>query len=293
MAGVRSTTAEVKVSRFFIFYPPLGQKEGEEEKKILWWYPQNDSLGDKVKLAGFSEAVVRFTNSFDPNGSESACHTVRTAKSLHFYYRPEKEFFMAMIVTTNSNSDSTPSSIPSGPHERVCSAVLRNAYRMFRLFNGPFGRLLALDLQLLLVRLDTFYSRYLGLMKFHNVPLLDILDGIQYLPLDSANYLRVQSLINRVSESFPTVAHTVFLQENKLLWYTLPKTDMCILYRYIVNNMLPSFLKTELKPQSHRTSLFSGRFAIGPPDLNNPGDLGKLTSVFITSGIISSEPADS
>lgn len=70
--------------------------------------------------------------------------------------------------------------------------------------------------------------------------------------LDSTNYLCIQSLINRINEEFPFVGQTLLLCNDRLLWYTVTKSDLVVLYRYLIENLLPLSLRNELlMPPEH------------------------------------------
>jgi len=135
--------------------------------------------------------------------------------------------------------------------------------------------------------LEQFYSRYVPAMKCAKVPLLDILNGLNFLPMDPGNYLKVQTILNQNSEIFRQIKHLVFLYSDRLLYFDIPRQNMRTLFRYLSNNLLPMFLRNELAtPLSHRSasSLSShhfGKFITGPPDLDNPNDLGKVPHIFI------------
>uniref|UniRef100_A0A8B9UCA0 CCZ1/INTU/HSP4 first Longin domain-containing protein n=1 Tax=Anas zonorhyncha TaxID=75864 RepID=A0A8B9UCA0_9AVES len=50
---------------FFIYNPKLGPKEGEEEKKILFYHPNEVEKNEKIRNVGLCEAIVQFTRLYE------------------------------------------------------------------------------------------------------------------------------------------------------------------------------------------------------------------------------------
>lgn len=56
-----STSEPISLKSFFIYNSKLGSREGEEEKKILFYHPPDVPLDNKMRDVGFSEAIINFT----------------------------------------------------------------------------------------------------------------------------------------------------------------------------------------------------------------------------------------
>ncbi|KAJ8881119.1 hypothetical protein PR048_017592 [Dryococelus australis] len=147
--------------------------------------------------------------------------------------------------------------------DNVFRSVLRQSYRMFRLFKGSFCHILsshAGDVQPLRHKLEHFFSRYLMTLKLNHCDILDVFQGIQFLPLDKQTFLRVQCFVNLVEAMFSQVQHTAFLYNDQLVWSGLEPDDMQVVYRYLVTSLLPTHMETELQGGSmprHPTSPFT------------------------------------
>jgi len=61
------------LSKFFIFCPK-DLPEGQEHKKILFFYPKEFPIEEQTKFIGLSEAFVNFTGKFSPNQPCEAVH---------------------------------------------------------------------------------------------------------------------------------------------------------------------------------------------------------------------------
>lgn len=81
------------------------------------------------------------------------------------------------------------------------------------------------------------------------MPLLDIFCGVDYLSLDSINYLRIENLLDDLVEAFPQISKTAFFYQERLITYNVSKTDLPILCRYLTQHLLSRSLKEELQPE--------------------------------------------
>ncbi|CAG2063844.1 unnamed protein product, partial [Timema podura] len=132
---------------------------------------------------------------------------------------------------------------------------------------------------------------YLLTLKLNHCDILDVFQGIQFLPLDKQTFLRVQCFVNFVEAMFVQVKYTAFLYNDQLVWSGLEPEDMQVVYRYLVTSLLPAHMETELQGGSmprHSTSPFSsthyGRFVTGPLNLQDScGSTGKVPKVHINN----------
>ncbi|KAJ8317856.1 hypothetical protein KUTeg_002947 [Tegillarca granosa] len=158
-----SSKGNITLLNFFVFNSTYGPREGEEDKKIMYFYPPNTDIDTKIKKIGLCEAVVKFTETF----SDKPCESVHTQKTRQIYFEPEKEFWVVMTVSIPYVEKSKDGSQYLEYHEedvqdRVYKAILQQAYRMFQFFNGTFYDVLTCndnDVKVLQKRLDHFYSR--------------------------------------------------------------------------------------------------------------------------------------
>lgn len=54
------TKTNIELQNFFVFNSTLGSKEGEEGKKILYYYPISDNVDKQVKNVGLVEGIIQF-----------------------------------------------------------------------------------------------------------------------------------------------------------------------------------------------------------------------------------------
>nr|KAG5710418.1 hypothetical protein BaRGS_022236 [Batillaria attramentaria] len=119
---------------------------------------------------------------------------------------------------------------------------------------------------------------YLLTLKLSQCDLLDVFNGIHFLPLDKNTYLRIQCFINQLEAAFPTVKYTAFLYNDKLVWSGLEQEDMRTMYLYLTTSLFPSY-----NLQEHQGGSQPRRFMTGPPDLSDDKAIGKLPRVFVST----------
>ncbi|XP_014245585.1 vacuolar fusion protein CCZ1 homolog isoform X1 [Cimex lectularius] len=261
-------TTEVSLKNFFIFHAKYGEKEGEEEEKIIYFYPKRTPLDMQMKEVGLCEAIIKFIQNF----STSPCEALKTEKTQKLFYQPEENFWMVMTIN-----------IPFGPRSKdvlegsehldhevkmpVFKAVLKQAYQTSRLILGPFQNILDSGngvLSELKSKCDNFFSKYLANLKLKQCDIIDVFQGVEYLGLEKPLFLLSQSLANQVEGKFPIFDYSLLLYEEKIVWSGLELEDAQLLYKYLVSCLIPSFLfKTNKTTSSNLTLPPSMRFIFG------------------------------
>ncbi|PAV85883.1 hypothetical protein WR25_09134 [Diploscapter pachys] len=257
---------------FFVAHPDSGRKEGEEFKRVMYFYPKNEILDRQTDITGFAEAVVNFTENFvtpetNKELTEFPFRTVSTQKAEHVYIQArnrifvENDQFLIGVALCKQSCQVANYSI----FVPALKNVLIDSYKMFRLFFGTMTNFRKHSEEKFRERLEYFFGRYLALLKLHKMPLLDYLGGAEFLPLQGEIYLDIVTMLSEVEEEFPIIKKLVFLYQDKLLYYSISSRDVPSLLRYLTQNLLPGSLASELEP-SKKTN--PGRFLRGPEDLS-------------------------
>jgi First Longin domain of INTU, CCZ1 and HPS4 len=91
---------KISFKNFFIFNSTFGPKESEEEKKILFYYPEVDK-NQKLKDVGFVEALIKFTSIFslDTSNSSDDVLSIKKTKTIEFFFQPEEDFWIVLVST--------------------------------------------------------------------------------------------------------------------------------------------------------------------------------------------------
>uniref|UniRef100_A0A4W3HAB8 CCZ1 homolog, vacuolar protein trafficking and biogenesis associated n=1 Tax=Callorhinchus milii TaxID=7868 RepID=A0A4W3HAB8_CALMI len=255
MISPRMTTAQEKqfppsLQNFFIYNPKLGPREGEEEKKILFYHPTEVEKNEKIRNVGLCEAIVQFTRTFCPTKPAKSLHT---QKNRQFFHEPEESFWMVMVVSNpiiervNKDGSTVVEYQEDELLDTVYGAVIQQCYSMYKLFNGTFARSMELGgVELLIQKLEKFFFRYLQTLHLQSRDLLDVFGGISFFPLDKMTYLKIQSFVNRMEENLSLVKYTAFLYNDQLIWSGLEQDDMRILYKYLTTSLFPRHMEPEL-----------------------------------------------
>ncbi|XP_026208023.1 vacuolar fusion protein CCZ1 homolog [Anabas testudineus] len=280
---------------FFIYNPTFGPREGEEEKKILFYHPSEVEKNEKIRNVGLCEAIVQFTRTFCPTKPAKSLHT---QKNRQFFFEPEDNFWIVMVVRNpmieKPSKDGKPPTIEYQEEEildTVYGAVVRQCYSMYKLFNGTFSRAMeAGGVELLTQKLEKFFYRYLQTLHLQFCDLLDVFAGISFFPLDKMTYLKIQSFVNRVEESLSLIKYTAFLYNDQLIWSGLEQDDMRILYKYLTTSLFPRHSEPELvgrdsplRPEVAGNLLHYGRFLTGPTNLKDPEAKFRFPKIFVSA----------
>ncbi|XP_038830776.1 vacuolar fusion protein CCZ1 homolog isoform X2 [Salvelinus namaycush] len=267
-SGMQEKQYTPSLLSFFVYNPSFGSREGEEEKKILFYHPSEVEKNEKIRNVGLCEAIVQFTRTFCPTKPAKSLHT---QKNRQFFFEAEDSFWIVM--------------------DTVYGAVLRECYSMYKLFNGTFGRAMeAGGVELLMQKLDKFFYRYLQTLHLQSCDLLDVFGGIAFFPLDKMTYLKIQSFVNRVEESLSLIKYTAFLYNDQLIWSGLEQDDMRILYKYLTTSLFPRHSEPELagrdsplRPEVAGNLLHYGRFLTGPANLKDPEAKFRFPRIFVNT----------
>ncbi|XP_057320493.1 vacuolar fusion protein CCZ1 homolog [Microplitis mediator] len=289
-----TSKSDVTLDHFYVFNGNYSKREGDEEKKIFYYYPEKIDIDTKIRNVGLSEAIIKFTESFNPGQTCDYCNNHKTRQ---IYYQPEPDFWMIMIigvpyVVKNKDGIDYTEYQHDEVSSSVCQAILKQAYMRFRLFMGSFETILN-DPQygsvtLLRHKLDYFYTGYLPSLKLNHRDILDIYQGLQFLPLDKITFLKVQCFMNLIEATFPQIKYTAFLYNDQLVWSGLEPEDMQVIYNYLISSLLPEYLEKEFhsgsmprNSASPFTSSHYGKFITGASSINESIGITKSPKVFI------------
>lgn len=64
----------------------------------------------------------------------------------------------------------------------------------------------------------SFIFQYLPSLKLINSDVLEVFQGLQFLPLDKITFLRVQCFMNLVEAMFTQIKYTAFLYNDQVVW---------------------------------------------------------------------------
>lgn len=264
-----SAKTQVYLQNFFVYNPTYGKREDEEHKKVIYYYPQDAEQDVKLRNVGFCEALVNFTQTFSPS---KPCEVLHTQKTRQFFLQPEENFWMVMTIglptqQKTRNSQLYVEHLSDDIQDNVYQALLEGLYRTFQMFCGSLSEVLASDKAVLKEFLDWQIPR----LRIQHADLLDVFQGVHFLPLDKHAFLRVQCFVNRLEGRFREIRSSVFLCNDQLVWSGLEQSDMQVLYQHLVHDVLQSTVESELLPgfsfsRPTTSAATHCRFLYGPVD---------------------------
>ncbi|XP_017058357.1 vacuolar fusion protein CCZ1 homolog [Drosophila ficusphila] len=238
---------EITLRSFYIFNSKFGEQEGEEHKKVLFYHPKDIELNTKIKDVGLSEAIIRFTGTFT---SEDDCQALHTQKTTQLFYQPEPGYWLVLVLNVPKEvrlKEGVEVAEYKGAEisDRIYRAILRQCYQMFRFRYGSFSSFGFEEPYpekrrvLLCHELQRFYDQHLTNLKDpSNCDIIDMLQSIQYLPLDKSLFLRAQNF-GMLGQTFPAIKESImFYQEQVLCGGKLSPEDLHSLHSYVVQEVL-------------------------------------------------------
>lgn len=265
---------KTKIHSFFIFNSSFGPKEGEELKRVLFFHPSQVS-GDGRKLqVGLCEAVVKFMSTF----SSEPCEALQTQTKRHIFYQPEKGYWMVLVVRipyTTKALSAIGESRGDVIEPSVMFDLLKAAYKMFKMFVGPFQNIPPDEIY---TTCEKFFGPYITSKNLTN-DISDIIQGISYLPLDKNSFFKVLCFIDLVEVTYPDFKCISFVYNEQLIWNALSTDDMLTLYQYLVQKLLPEQIEKELQGGAVAAAQRHGRFIMPRDGIRTREDLQRLTKV--------------
>ncbi|KAH1011853.1 hypothetical protein HUJ04_001133 [Dendroctonus ponderosae] len=310
---------DVDIQNFFIFNSQLCPKEGEELKKIVYYYPPSDNTEVQVENVGLVEGIIQFTQLASQISAYGQATAVVSSARARFLDCPGECFevlnrpgagvidvmFQTIalpVVTKVKENTSFIEYLEEDVQDNVYESVLRQLYDMYRLFWGTFQHTLEQsDLGTLMTKIEKFYNAYLKTLRMAHMDILTVFKGIQYLPLDRHTFLKIQCFVNDVESNMEYIAHTAFLYNEHVVWCVencasgqinrrsgIEPNDMQTIYQYLIDQLLPANVEAELQGgsmprnlQSPFTALRRGRFITGPSNLKQAKTVGKVPKIYL------------
>lgn len=252
-----------RVLNLFLFNSTWGPKEGEEEKKIVYFWPEDCKRDDKLKKIGLVEGVIIFSNKF----SSHPANSLHTLKERTVFYETETDFWLCLAVSVPSSrkqgkdSGETIEFYPEDVNDAVLQSLIRRSYEMFCLFHLSLSSALGRcggNRDIFMELVQHFYSRYLATLRVENGDITTVWGGMQYLALESIDFLRVQSLINRMKSDLTIISKCLFLQSGQLVWSGVEPGHTKLLVQYLSTTILPMLPSLSRQPD--------GSFLVGEDD---------------------------
>ncbi|XP_053610053.1 vacuolar fusion protein CCZ1 homolog isoform X2 [Plodia interpunctella] len=208
------------------------------------------------------------------------CEALQTQTKRYIFYQPEKGFWMILVVRIPYTTKAL-SAIGETQGEvvdpSVMSDLLTSAYKMFRMFMGPFKDI---PIDEIYTTCEEIFTPYILSTNLKN-DVSDIIQGIHYLPLDKNTFFRVVCFIDLLEVNYPDFKCISFVYNDQLIWNSLSNNDMLTLYQYLVQTLIPKQVEKEIHGDAVAAAQRHGRFVSPAEGIRNKEDLQKLVKVYL------------
>ncbi|KAF8927496.1 vacuolar fusion protein ccz1 [Haplosporangium gracile] len=252
-SGNGLTTTPASLNYFCIYNPDFGPTDETQHEQLLYYVARKTvSIDVKMRNIGLAQGLVNFARIFSPT---APCENVHSQKNRLVFYEAEPGYWLNLSIElgtakrTVKGADGKPRVITEylehEVHDTVVSALLRQAYAMFRVTHGTMESLVHThegNTRPLQRRLEEFFESWVLGWEFDRTTmnLEKALDGIQYLPLGRTSYLSVDRLVQAVKENYrsngagPVVTHSMVTFEDQLVSSDVRDEDLRAVWKQVV-----------------------------------------------------------
>ncbi|KAF9134376.1 vacuolar fusion protein ccz1 [Mortierella sp. 14UC] len=258
-SGSGPTTTPASLNYFCIYNPDFGPTDETQHEQLLYYVARKTvSIDAKMRNIGLAQGLVNFARIFSPT---APCENVHSQKNRLVFYEAEPGYWLNLSIElgttkrTVKGTDGKPRIITEylehEVHDTVVSALLRQAYAMFRVTHGTMEGLVQAHEGItrpLQRRLEEFFESWVLGWEFDRTTmnLERALDGIQYLPLSRTSYLSVDRLVQAVKENYrggggetgsgsgPVVTHSMVTFEDQLVSSDVRDEDLRAVWKQVV-----------------------------------------------------------
>eukprot|EP01100_Stratorugosa_tubuloviscum_P000521 TRINITY_DN1115_c0_g1_i11.p1 TRINITY_DN1115_c0_g1~~TRINITY_DN1115_c0_g1_i11.p1 ORF type:complete len:161 (-),score=9.98 TRINITY_DN1115_c0_g1_i11:1014-1496(-) len=117
------------IQQLFLLNSTLGNEEGKEMEKILYFFPEETPNELQTKTSGFCQALINFILPF----TDEDCETIQQEKKKISLFQPEKNFWL--IITYNCETF-----LDNQPSDELLHCLVKNAYCFFTFFCGKLEK---------------------------------------------------------------------------------------------------------------------------------------------------------
>ncbi|UJR21771.1 hypothetical protein I4U23_024846 [Adineta vaga] len=231
-------SSNIFLVEYFIYCPLLCEKEGQEERKILYYYPAETDIDRKIRTVGYCEGLVKFTETF---GFDDVCDSVHFQKSRLLFHKVEQDISIAMslhvpVIERKRDDKFIIEYYDEHINDRIMLPLLKISYQYFALQHGTMSSAIrhggVEELRNVLKQhFDKFIQHHLHTM-IRDATLDASYLGVQFLPVEKKLYLKLQSILRRLELRFSSLKETFFLYKDQLIWSGLSQDDTSLVYSF-------------------------------------------------------------
>ncbi|KAG0089746.1 Vacuolar fusion protein CCZ1 B [Podila epicladia] len=234
------------LSYFCIYNPDFGPTDETQHEQLLCYIARKTvSIDAKMRNIGLAQGLVNFARIFSPT---APCDNVHSQKNRLVFFEPEPGYWMHLsielgtIKRTIKGTDGKYKVVTEYQehdiHDTVASALLKQAYGMYRVAHGTMDSLVNAsdgNTRPLQRSLEEFFESWVLGWNFEKSMTLErALDGINYLPLTRPSYLAVDRLVKNVHDKYPFMTHFMVTFEDQLISTDIRDSDQRTVWKQIV-----------------------------------------------------------
>ncbi|KAG0355862.1 Vacuolar fusion protein CCZ1 B [Podila minutissima] len=234
------------LSYFCIYNPDFGPTDETQHEQLLCYIARKTvSIDAKMRNIGLAQGLVNFARIFSPT---APCDNVHSQKNRLVFFEPEPGYWMHLsielgtIKRTIKGADGKYKVVTEYQehevHDTVVSALLKQAYGMYRVAHGTMDSLVNAsdgNTRPLQRSLEEFFESWVLGWNFEKAMTLErALDGINYLPLTKPSYLAVDRLVKNVRDKYPFMTHSMVTFEDQLVSTDIRDSDQRTVWKQIV-----------------------------------------------------------
>ncbi|KAG0317518.1 vacuolar fusion protein ccz1 [Dissophora globulifera] len=264
-AGPSSTPATL--GYFCVYNPDYGPTDETQHEQLLYYVARKTvSMDVKMRNIGLAQGLVNFARIFSPT---APCDNVHSQKNRLVFYEAEPGYWLHLCIELGTTKRSVKGSdgkyhlvteyLEHDIHDAVISALLQQAYAMFRVTRGTMDGLVNAhdgNTRPLQRRLEEFFEPWVLGWDFEKAMTLErALDGINYLPLSGGGALNTNGsrmnsdsnsnssnshdnlgrLVKSVRDKYPRlITHSMVTFEDQLVTSDIREEDLRAVWKLVV-----------------------------------------------------------
>ncbi|KAG0199244.1 Vacuolar fusion protein CCZ1 B [Mortierella sp. GBA30] len=240
-------TTPATLGYFCVYNPDFGPTDETQHEQLLYYVARKTvSIDAKMRNIGLAQGLVNFARIFSPT---APCENVHSQKNRLVFYEAEPGYWLHLSIElgvrrrpvkdTRGETRIIEEHLDNEVHDTVVSALLSQAYAMYRVANGTMDSLVNAhdgNTRPLQRRLEEFFESWVLNWNFEKSMTLErALDGINYLPLSRAGHTSVDRLVKTVRGKFEgLLTHSMVTYEDQLVSSDIRDEDKRTVWKQVV-----------------------------------------------------------
>ncbi|KAF9915331.1 vacuolar fusion protein ccz1 [Lobosporangium transversale] len=246
-SGPASTSSSL--GYFCIYNPEFGPTDETQHEQLLYYVARKTvSMDVKMRNIGLAQGLVNFARIFSPT---APCENVHSQKNRLVFYEAEPGYWLHLCIELGTIRRSIKGAdgkyrvvieyLEHEIHDAIVSALLRQAYAMYKVANGTMESLVIAhngNTRPLQRRLEEFFESWvLGWNFEKDMTLERALDGIHYLPLSKTGvgFQNIDQIVRSVRERYKgLITHSMITFEDQLVASDIRDEDLKAVWNHVL-----------------------------------------------------------